>query len=140
MPSNIRTNIELFADDAKVFCNPLIEHQAFLEDLEYIEEWSEQWFLKLNITKCTVLHIGGNNPRHRYVINGSHLVSVMEQKDLGVLISADLKWETHISSVVKKANSLTYLNERAFSSKSPEFITKLYKIFIRPKLQYAQCI
>lgn len=132
----VTSSIVYFADDTKLFCNTKNSDQL-KRDLEALEEWTSKWNLRLNNNKCTVLHLGRNNPKLQYSLNNSFLQSVELQKDLGVFISQDLKWESHIAHIVKKANSLIYLIQRAFSNTSVEMISKLHKTFIRPKLEYA---
>ena len=47
--------------------------------------------MSLNISKCKVLHVGQNNPKFDYYINGTKLSEVCEEKDIGVKVSRDLK-------------------------------------------------
>ena len=93
--------------------------------------------MKSNTSKCTVLRIGPNNPNHEYHLNECALKSVNEQSDLGVLITSDLKWESHINKICKKVNSFVYLINQAFKDHSIEMISTLYKSYIRPKIEYA---
>ena len=39
-----------------------------------------------NIDKCKVMHIGNNNGKAKYEMNGKLLEEVIEEKDLGVII------------------------------------------------------
>jgi len=39
------------------------------------------------------MHLGYNNPKADYVVDGSVLQSVSEEKDLGVIVSDDFRWE-----------------------------------------------
>ena len=39
------------------------------------------------------MHLGYNNPKADYVMDGSVLQCVSEEKDLGVIVSDDFKWE-----------------------------------------------
>ena len=41
-----------------------------------------------------------------YLMSGSKLESVNEEKDLGIIVSDDLKWEKHCSAAVSKANRI----------------------------------
>ena len=136
----IRTNISLFADDTKLYCNPLKDKDSFLRDIEVLEEWADTWLMKLNKEKCYILHLGANNPHYTYELKGLELKAVNQHKDLGLIVSSDLKWATHIAQTVKRANSLIYLVQRAFSNTSVDMISKIYKSFIRPKLEYAHSI
>ena len=46
-----------------------------------------------NIAECKVMHLGYNNPKADYVMDGSVLQCVSEEKDLVVVVSDDFKWE-----------------------------------------------
>ena len=48
-----------------------------------------------NIQECHVMHLGRNNPRFNYNLGGCQLVSVEEEKDIGVLITGNLKPGKH---------------------------------------------
>lgn len=140
MAENIKTNISFFADDTKLHCNPLTQSGELADDLQTLERWTETWLMPLNNKKCTILHVGPKNPHIQYQLNGSQLMGVVEQKDLGVTITSDLKWQTHISHIVKRANKLIYLIQKAFQHKSSDMILQIYKAYIRPILEYAQCV
>ena len=46
-----------------------------------------------NIDKCKVMHLGFNNFHATYSIDGLQLQTVSEEKDLGVIMSDNMKWE-----------------------------------------------
>lgn len=80
--------------------------------------------------------MGRTNPKHSYFVYGSQLKAVDRQLDLGITISNDLKWSTHINNIVKKCNTLIYLIQLCYKSRSPQLISKTYKTYIRPVLDY----
>jgi len=41
---------------------------------------------------CKVMHIGQNNNKAKYEINGKYLDDVIDERDLGVVIQNDLKY------------------------------------------------
>ena len=45
-----------------------------------------------NVEKCQLMHLGYDNPRVDYIMDGKRLETVTEEKDLGVIISEDHKW------------------------------------------------
>lgn len=57
--------------------------------------------LTLNPEKCTVLRIGSKNPKREYILKGVVVRKVREQLDLGVTVTEDLKWESHINKIMK---------------------------------------
>ena len=71
-----------------------------------------------------------------YYINGQRLSKVSEQKDLGVLVSKDLKPTKYISSIMKKVNQRLGMIKRCFPSISPDVIINLYITLILSILEY----
>ena len=76
-----------------------------------------------NMDKCKVMHMGYNNLQAEYVTDGSILESVNEEKDLGVIISEDMKWDKQCGAAVSKANKILGMIKRSFSVRSREIVT-----------------
>jgi hypothetical protein len=76
-----------------------------------------------------------------YYINNVQLIAVTDEKDLGVIVSQDLKWEKHINGIVAKASAKLYCVQKAFLMPLNQalFLT-IYKTYIRPILEYASSI
>ena len=51
----------------------------------------------------------------KYTLHRQELEHVFEQKDLGVILDAELKFDKYISVKVKKANAIAELIRRTFS-------------------------
>ena len=60
-----------------------------------------------------------------------------EAKDLGVIISHDLKSHNHIEYIVKKASRVSNLILRSFSSRRTDILLKAFLVYARPLLEYA---
>jgi len=71
--------------------------------------------------------MGYNNIQAEYVTDGSILESVNEEKDLGVIISEDLKWDKQCGAAMSKANKILGMIKRSFSVRSREIVIPLYK-------------
>jgi len=92
--------MRMFADDVtiwKVIASD-IDSQSLQEDLSSLTRLSSKWLLKLNPSKCNVVHAG-----HRlgtiYHLNGdtgnnSIIEQITEVKDLGVHLTDHLKSST----------------------------------------------
>ena len=63
--------------------------------------------------------------------------NVFEEKDLGVTMSNDLKWEKQCSEIVKKANKILGMIKRNFVDRSKDIILPLFKSLVRPHLEYS---
>jgi len=77
-----------------------------------------------------------NNTCSGYFLNGTKLKSLSEEKDLGVIVSDDLKWEKQFSQTVAKATKVLGLIKRNFTNRSKETIIPLYKSLLRLHLKH----
>ena len=67
-----------------------------------------------------------NNPCNEYVLDGSKLAVVDFEKDLGLLISKDLKWDEQVKSSLGKANQTIAWITRNVICKSKEVMKKIH--------------
>ncbi|XP_070547365.1 uncharacterized protein [Ptychodera flava] len=81
--------------------------------------------------------MGFNNSNYPYMMDGTALESVEEEKDLGVLIHQSLKPTRMGVESARKANKVLGLIKRTMSYKSKDIIVRLYKQLVRPNLEYA---
>ena len=95
--------------------------------------------MKFNESKCSVLHIGKNNPKNNYMMGHTPLKVVEKERDLGVVVSAGdtLCWEEQIRGMIGKAKQMTSWIIRNVVSRKPEVVIPFYKAFVRPHLEYA---
>ena len=137
LPTHLSSTVSMFADDTKLYANPLTNYDHLTKDLQALNAWCSEWLLPLNCDKYTVLHLGKNNPMLSYNIAGVPLTVVDYHNDLGIIISSDLKWERHIVSITKKANSMLFLISRSFCNPTPSTAAKLIRMYVRPILEFA---
>ena len=86
--------------------------------------------------KCKVLHLGGKNPCYSYTTNGHQLEELKSEKDLGVVISQDLKVFEQCQQAYTKANSMLGLLKRSITIKDRQVMLQLYKSLVRPHLEF----
>jgi len=53
-------------------------------DLINLGKWSQEGLMLFNIDKCKVMHLGLNNVKAKYEMNGKYLEEVIEERDLGL--------------------------------------------------------
>ena len=143
---NLKCNAYLFADDMKLFTDVKNNSDALKlqNDFNLVVKWTDRWLLKLNISKCKVLNIRThpNNIIHNHYISlgdkDQYLLNSNCEKDLGISVDSELKFENHIMDKVKKANRILGLIKRSFSYLNFESFLLLYKSLIRSQLEYAQ--
>ena len=73
-------------------------------------------------------------------INNITLSNVKEFKDLGVVIDDSLKFTSHVNHVVAKASAQACLIHKCFASRDVHTLTRAYKTYVRPLLEYASCV
>ena len=70
-------------------------------------------------------------------MNGHHLKTTQCEKDLGVQFDESLKFDTHINSIINKANRVLGIVRKTFECLDKEIFNYVYKGLIRPHLEYA---
>ena len=108
MPEGLNATVRLFADDTIVYLTVISDADAgtLQADLDKLGTWEKTWKMEFHPGECNVLHISrrANLLRHQYTLHGHILESVQSAKYLGCLITSDLKWSDHISTICGKAN------------------------------------
>ena len=103
-------------------------------------QWTEDWQLKFNETKCKILHLGENNPQRPYFIGPEEarveLEKTVLEKDLGVHIDPSLSFDNHIERIIKKASSKSAQLFENFTYRSKKVLVPLFKTLVRPVLEY----
>ena len=137
LPDSIINAVSLFADDLKMYGKSSMQN-SLQQDLDHLANWQNTWLLKFNTedNKCKILHAGTNNPCNKYFLDGKELPKITSEKDLGVLVSDSWTWQSHIDSIIKKANSCVAWVLRSVISRSPEVMLQIYKSMIRPHLEF----
>lgn len=138
LDNNLISKLNKFADDSKVgkVVSSTEDIEDLQRDLDKLHCWSEQWQMKFNVDKCSVIHLGNHNLNGSYNIGDKQLKTSSCERDLGVILDSSLKFSEHCSQVVKQANSTLGLIRRNIKCKSKDVIVKLYKALVRPKLDY----
>ena len=85
--------IKKFADDTKIaqFIESPGDAAELQDTLNRLCAWADRWGMQFNTAKCHVMHIGRNNPRNVYSMNGVQLAETTEERDIGVTVSCNLK-------------------------------------------------
>ena len=74
-------------------------------------------------------------------INSKSFTQVTEYKYLGVTITSNMSWNTHITNLCNKTRRLIGLLYRHFyKNSSSSTLLKLYLSFIRPHLEYSSTV
>ena len=140
LPSVVTSQVRLFADDCLMYrpVHGLADQLALQADLLALERWGDAWGMRFNAAKCQIMQVyRGQGLVHFYTLCGQVLSVVKETKYLGVLISDDLSWSPHISSITGKAASTLGFLRRNLRKCPAQLKERAYIAFVRSTLDYA---
>ena len=119
IPRSPNTELALYADDTAIIAQSLRGKQAcqYLEEaLSELEDWYEDWRIKVNVSKSNAVLFTRKKKtsrKKRVVYNETSPIELFDEvipwqreaKYLGVTLDAKLNWNTHIRETAKKAKS-----------------------------------
>ena len=116
-----------FADDTKIFSkiSNKTSSNTLQDDLTKLVQWSHDWQMEFNIQKCKVMHMGQSNTGYKYSIDNQYLQEVRDEKDLGIMISSDLKSAAQVVEACKKANRALGMISHTIKYKSKSVLLSL---------------
>ena len=146
LTENVACGVKLFADDTSLFSVVRNENetaQALNSDLEKLRIWAWQWKMKFNADKTeeVVFSCKRNKPVHPTLKLGSSDISAkIEHKHLGMILDSKLDFQSHVREAIVKARRgigmIRYLSRYV----SREVLDVIYKLHVRPHLDYGDII
>ncbi len=137
------TDIALFADDSKVsqiLTGSSTDGIILQSNLDRLHFWRTDWHMDFNVKKCRAMLITRKKiPRleNEYFIDNNQLKRVTRIRDLGINVTSDLRWVTHISELTAKANKILGLVKRTCVDLRDSKTRKLlYCTLVLPLLEY----
>ena len=134
--------MSLYADDSKLYQNisDTVDCDNLQSDLRSVEKWCKTWKLKLNHNKCMVISFTNKKKpiKFNYILNNCALSRVDTVKDLGVFLTHNFSFATHVNYVTVKAFKLLgFLKRTAFDFNNTKTLKTLFTTLVRPHLEYA---
>ena len=134
-----------YVDDLTFAKNKAHDDQGNLQDdLDDFVDWTKSSGLKLNPKKCQALEVNFTKtaPHQADIRIGSDKLPYVDKaKILGVWLQNDLKWQSQIDDMLKKANRrlfmLRSLKRFGFDQEELEVV---YKCYVRPVLEYGDVV
>jgi len=138
LDEELECSLSKFADDTKL--RGVVDTPkgcaTIQRDLDRMESLSERNLMRFNTGKCKFLHLGRNNPMHRYRLGVDLLESSSVEGDLGVLVDDRLTTSQQCALAAKKANGILGCIKTSVASMSREVLLPLYTALVSSHLEY----
>ncbi|CAB3993735.1 Hypothetical predicted protein [Paramuricea clavata] len=136
------STVAMFADDTKCYrpVKDLSDCESLQNDLNNRVNWCTIWKMDLNKSKCGVMSFTRSRQpvTTNYKLLDSSLKQLCHQKDLGIVVTKDLKWTKQVEEIISKASSMLGFIRRTASDTHNIHVRKvLYLSLVRSKLGYA---
>ena len=139
------TNIALYADDTKIWRKICSYSDCVIlnNDIESLSKWADRNMMKFHPNKCKVLSTSLKRvnyyilpfDRFSYELKDSVMDYCSTEKDLGVIITPKITWDSHQNSITSKASRQLGLLKRTChviknqSQKRALYITLVRSLF-----------
>ena len=134
---------DLYADNTKLYgsMSSYLDADKLQQALTNLYSWSLHNNINFNASKCKVLTVTQKkNPvRYDYHLGNVDLKHVNEEKDLSVMRTSKLTWETQVLMVTAKANKLNGLLRRTRLMLTHLKVRRsLHLALVKSQMSYAQ--
>ena len=120
---NKDSNIALFADDTKIWrdINSELDCETLQNDINTLSIWSRNNKMSFHPDKCKALSIYDCRPDfvkvlpfglRYYYINGNIIEFCENERDLGVIVSSNFKWNEQHDKILKKTHQMLGFTKR----------------------------
>ena len=138
------TRLIMYADDILLYkpVDSIADIQNLQQDVDLVLSWMQSHGLTPNISKTKLMPI----TRSKSVlpinisIYGNAISHCKSVKYLGVIISSNLTWSEHITSICKKTKQHLGLIHRKLYQSPPCVRHQIYRSVILPKLDYCGAV
>ena len=134
---DVDSGLGSYADDSKLWkaMKAILNLQG---DLNTVLSWIDRNNMSPNGKKFVHVHAGKSGQYNLFLDNEQeHINTSKNVRDLGVIISSDLKFRMHITTIVKKATRVANWVLRTFTTRQTFPMLILLKTVVIPLLEYA---
>ena len=114
-----------------------------ISGIDRLGSWARKWGMRFQPVKCNMMQLTRKRIKKihaSYTLEGTNLENVESIKYLGVTITSDLRWNTHVSNVCTKANRTLGFLRRNLYSCPQEVKEAAYKGLVCPVLDYGSSV
>jgi hypothetical protein len=140
------SSIKMFADDTCLLVSDKSEEKMAYKlnyDLKCVSSWADRWLVNFSSLKTESLFVSKHPIRANHspiMFLGDTVKQVDHHKHLGVIISHDLTWNTHIDNTIKTCSNRLNLMKVLKYKLDRKSLETIYCSFIRPKLEYGDVL
>ena len=118
--SDIESEMRLFADDCVLCYREIKDEEDTMKlqrDIDRLGSWARKWGTRFQLVKCNMMQLTKKKKKKTdqedpcFIYLGGNWPWKLTIKYLGVTITSDLRWNTHVSNVCTKANRTPWISE-----------------------------
>ena len=139
---SVNTKLSLYADDMLLYkvITSSEDYAELQEDINLIHNWSVNNLMTFNASKCKCMYISRKRERRcpSVSLDNATMEYVTHYKYLGVVISSDMTWTSHIQHICNKTKriiGMLYRNCIKYTSDSSANV-RMYLAYAHPILEY----
>ena len=143
LSKNMTANTKIFVDDAKLKnkINTEEDVEEMQENVNKLFDWENENKMKCNGAKFQVMRYGYNQEiKENTVYFTKEMKGVIEQfdnlRDLGVIMTDDAKFTSHVNKVVKQVRQKVGWMLRTFYSRKTDVLKQLWKSLAQCHVDY----
>ena len=144
LPDKVTSQVRLFADDTAMYLTMegAKNSSVLQQDLDRLSVWESDWDMEFNPSKCQVVQVAGSRKpvSATYVLHGVALETVTCARYLGMDVSSNLSWGSHIDRITGTAHKTLGFVKRNIKTKMSGVREAAYTTLVRPQLEYAAAI
>ena len=112
------------------------------QDLDRLSVWESNWDMEFNHSNCQVEQVTGSMKpiNATYRLHGEILETVTCARYLGVDVSSNLSWGSHIDRITGTAHKTLGFVKQNIKTKMSGVREAAYNTLVRPQLEYAAAI
>lgn len=116
------------------------EFSSLQKSIDMLQDWAKKWSMDFNTSKCSVIHMGPKNPKNKYYLNDQELKVSSSEKDVGIIVQEDLKFNEHYQKISKKCNQIMGQIWRSFKHKDQDIMIRIFNTYLLPHVDYGAVV
>jgi len=128
-----------------MICLTQVAENVIIYINDALHHWSQQWLLKLNISKCNIVSFCRHVDKScMYSISQDNHIRSLDRKEsynyFGVIFDEKLTFRDHIHDKINKAYAMLGIINRNFKYLKINSFVLLYKSMVRYHLDYCSSV